>query len=78
MPDLFKLNKISHEECLENLLVLLSEEDIACGSVADLPTNPDVLKTLKNSTIETTPSNPAEICFSVNDSSTVVWYLGAK
>ena len=27
-PDLFKLNKISHEERLENLLVLLSDEDI--------------------------------------------------
>ena len=48
-PDLFKLNKISREERLENVLVLLSDEDIACGSVADLPTNADALKTLKNS-----------------------------
>ena len=57
--DLFKLNKISHEERLDNLLVLLSDEDTACGSVADLPTNSDALKTLKNSTIETTPNNPS-------------------
>ena len=73
--DLFKLNKISHEEYLENLLVLLSDENIACGSVADLPTNADALKTLKNSTIETTPNNPPEIHFSVNDSCFVAWYL---
>ena len=77
-PDLFKLNKISHEERLENLLVLLSDEDIACGSVADLPTNADALKTLKNSTIETTTNNLPEIHFSVNDSCVVAWYLGAK
>ena len=65
-PDLFKLNKISHEEHFENLLVLLSDEDIACDSVADLPTNADALKTLVNSTIETILSNPHEIHFSVN------------
>ena len=77
-PDLFKLNKISHEELLENLLFLLSDENIACGSVADLPTNADALKTLKNSTTETKPNNPPEIQFSVNDSCVVAWYLGAK
>ena len=55
-PDLFKLNKFSHEERSENLFFLLSDENIACGSVADLPTNADTLKTLKNSTIETTPN----------------------
>ena len=77
-PDLFKLNKISHEERLENLLVLLSDEDIASGSVADLPTNEDALKTFKNSTIETTSNNHPEIHFSVNDSCVAVWYLGAK
>ena len=46
--------------------------------MADLPTNADALKTLKNSTIETTPKNPPEIHLSVNDSCVVVWYLGAK
>ena len=66
-PDLFKSNKISHEERLENLLTLLSNEDIVCGSRADLTTNADALQTLKNSTIETTPKNPREIQFSVND-----------
>ena len=60
-PDLFKLNKISHEERLGDLLVLLSEETIACGSVVDLPTNAETLKTLKNSTIEITQNNPPEI-----------------
>ena len=62
-PLLFKLNKVSHEERLENLLVLLSDEDRACGSVADLPTNSDALKTLKNSTIETTMNNPLSVVF---------------
>ena len=46
--------------------------------MADLPTNSDALKTLKNSTIETTPNNPPEIYFSVNDSYAVAWCLGAK
>ena len=77
-PDLITLNKISHEEHLENLLVLLTEKDIACSSVADLPTNADVLKTLQNSTIETPPNNPPEIHFSENDSCVVAWYLGVK
>ena len=77
-PDLLKLSKISHEECLDNLLVLLSDKDISCGSVADLSTNADVLKTLKNSIIDTTPNNPPEIHFSMNDSCVVAWYLGAK
>ena len=46
--------------------------------MADLPTNSDALKTLKNSTIETTPNNPPEIYFSVSDSYVVAWCLGAK
>ena len=37
-PDLFRLNKITHEERLENLLILLSDDDMATGSLADLPT----------------------------------------
>ena len=44
--DILNLNKNSHEEHLDNLLVLLSDENVACGSMADLPTNADVLKTL--------------------------------
>ena len=63
---------------LQNLLVLLSNEDIACGSLADLPINAEALKTLKNSTIETTPNNSPGIHFSVNDSCVVVWDLVGK
>ena len=69
---------INHEEHLGNLLLFLSDEDIACSSVADLPANADALKTLKNSTIETTPNNPPEIHFSVNESYVAAWYLRAK
>ena len=49
--------------------------------MADLPTNADVLKILKNSVIGTkqgTPNNAPEIHFSVNDSCVILWYLGAK
>ena len=46
--------------------------------MAHLPTNADALKTLKNSTTETTPNIPPEIHFIVNDSCVVAWYLGAK
>ena len=79
--DLFKLNKISHEEHLENL------QHIACGSVTDFLTNADALKTLKtirfrctenNSTIEAKTNNPPEIHFNGIDSYVVAWYLGAK
>ena len=46
--------------------------------MADLPTNADSLKILKNSVIGTTSNNAPEIHFSVNGSCVVLWYLGAK
>ena len=46
--------------------------------MADLPTNADSLKILKNYVIGTTPNNAPEIHFSVNDSCVILWYLGAK
>ena len=39
--DLFKLNKISNKELLENLMILLSDRDNMTGTVINLPTNPD-------------------------------------
>ena len=46
-PSLFHLNAISHEEKLENLLLLLSDDDeYATKSMACLPTNDDVLREL--------------------------------
>ena len=45
-PDLFKLNKVTHEERLGNLMILLSDDDNATGSIADLPSNEDALKGL--------------------------------
>ena len=46
-PDLFKLNKITHEKRLENFLVLLSDIDNAAGTITDLPTKEDVLNTIR-------------------------------
>ena len=46
-PSLFCLNSISHEEKLENLLLLLSDDDgYATKSMASLTTNEDVLREL--------------------------------
>ena len=45
-PDLFKLNKVTHEERLGNLMILLSDDDNATGSIADLPSHEDALKGL--------------------------------
>lgn len=45
--DLFKLNKITNQECLENLMILLTDDDYATGSNADLPSNEATLLIIK-------------------------------
>ena len=46
-PELFRLNGISYEQKLENLLVLLSDNRQDCtATIANLPTNRDVKKAL--------------------------------
>ena len=46
-PELFRQNKITHEEKLENLSVLLSEDaEQSSATTANFPTNADVLKVL--------------------------------
>jgi len=46
-PELFRLNGISHEEKLENLLILLEDEsNPSTSTVADLPTNADALRSM--------------------------------
>ena len=47
-PDLYKLNKVLHEERLVNLGVLLAGNSSSLGSVS-LPSNDDAIKVLKTS-----------------------------
>ena len=42
-PDSFKVNKITHQEHLEIIMILLTDDDYATGSIADLPSNEDAL-----------------------------------
>ena len=45
-PDLFRINKITYNEKLVNLMILLSDENqISTASIANLPSN-NVLKAL--------------------------------
>ena len=80
-PALFKLNNVDHEEKLLNLSTLLSgEEDGNSTTVADLPTNEDVLQALAPNK----PSKPMitvkvnQLCVTVWTDSTgkYDWYLG--
>ena len=75
-PDLLRLNKITHEERLENLMILLNDEDYATGSIADLPSNEDALTIIKGDV-------PAELTITssdinVNDTCVIVWYVDSK
>ena len=46
-PDLFRINKITYEEKLKNLMILLSDENqVSTASIANLPSNSNVLKVL--------------------------------
>ena len=46
-PHLFKQNGISNEEKLMNLSILLEDEDVRACTLADLPTNSDVINKLE-------------------------------
>ena len=69
--ELFRLNRISFEEMLENLTILL--DDDGCGgtaTTANLPTNADVMRAIKNQSPSTiNESSTAK----VNDMYVVVW-----
>ena len=66
-PHLFKQNGISYEEKLMNLLILLEDEDVSACTLADLPTNSDVI-----SAIEKTIEKPSTSLI-VNQLCVVVW-----
>ena len=70
-PDLFRINKITHEERLENLMILLSDDDCATGSIADLPSNEDALNILKGHITQKT-STFQDI--NINTTCAIAWY----
>lgn len=77
-PDLYRLNKISHEERLENLLILLSDDDLATGSIADLPTNDDALAIVQGTIIPTVVNAQVNTEFETNDNCVVLWYINGR
>ena len=52
-PHLFKLDKMSNEDGLENLMILLSDRDNLNRTVVDLPTNADVLQIITSDAPQT-------------------------
>ncbi|KAG1655467.1 NADH dehydrogenase [ubiquinone] 1 alpha subcomplex assembly factor 3 [Nymphon striatum] len=82
-PELFRLNGISHEEKLTNFAVLLSNYCISSCTVADLPTNEDVIATLEerpcqHQISEPTPLNLNKLCAVIwqNCDASYEWYIG--
>ena len=74
-PDLYKVNNLSYEEKLENLSVLLCDETSSncTATIADLPTNEQVLSKLTNIEINTIPSSSGH--WEINDLCAVVWSI---
>ena len=72
-PELFRQNKITHEEKVENLLVLLCDDaEQSSATTANLPTNADVLKVLKGRT-STTATSSSSNAIEVNRLCIVMW-----
>ena len=85
--DLFRMNKISHDEKLENLTILLAGDDcnVTNNTICDLPTNEDVLLAMNEIDPTSSSQNPNrpnlqinELCVSAwqNSVKEYVWYIG--
>jgi hypothetical protein len=69
--DLCRINSVSDEEMLENMTILLDDEKFSStATVANLPTNDDVLKSISNNQDQQEVASP---CSMVNEMSVVVW-----
>ena len=77
-PDLFKLNKISSEEQLKNLMILLSDRDNLTGTVTDLPTNADVLQMITRDITHKPPKDTTTLLSDINDLCIVVWAVNGR
>ena len=72
--ELFRINSISYEEMLENLMIFLDDEKHeSTATVANLPSNDDVLKSLLPS--QSTPVPTTSIEDSINKMCVVVWNM---
>lgn len=71
-PELFKLNGIPHEEKLINLAILLEDEHTSTQTVADLPTNKDVIHALNGPYTEMENTLPIS-SLQLNELCIVVW-----
>ena len=70
-PDLFRINKITYEEKLENLIILLSDENhVGTALITNLLSNNDVLKALCTSK-DKDPA-PTQV-LKVNQLCAVIW-----
>ena len=76
--DLFKLNKISNEERLENLMILLSDRDNLTGTVVDLPTNADVLQMITRDITHKARKDAATLLPEINDLYIVAWAVDGR
>ena len=85
--DLYRINNISYEEMLANLMILLDDEKYeSTATIANLPSNEDVLKLLSRvdpEQAEPVPSTPVidrtnSMCVVVwgDDSNSYSWFLG--
>ena len=59
-PELFKVAKIPHEERLENLFILLSDNR-SSTSIIDLPTNKEVLCVICSPSLPNAEENPVSL-----------------
>ena len=71
---MFHLNGISHEEKLENLLLLISDDDgYATKSMASLPTNDNVLRELNKGQRHTQNLAKVPKKHNVNEICILIW-----
>ena len=82
-PELYRQNGICHDEKLENLLILLetssTTNEALTATVANLPSNKDVLTSLSNSSKpQATHDNKNTISLSINQLCVVIWQKGKR
>ena len=77
-PDLPELNKISSEEWLENLMILLSDRDNLIRTVVDLPTNADILQMITRGVTHKSTKDAATLLPEINNLCVVVWAVDGR
>ena len=71
---LFRINGITYEEMLENLSILLDDEnDVSTSTIANLPTNEDVMQSLMVIEIDKINEESKISEVAINEMCVVVW-----